>query len=153
MMGLFLIITGVVLMYRVETIIKRPQYNLKIPMEDFLEDITEWVRIMYPTRRKSPSMLVSILKSDAAGDFNYHTNEITIYLKNNPTIEILVDTQIHESIHHVWTDTKQKQLQFEKQLEEYGYWDHPSEILCRSLSKSLTERYMKSRFQKNWVWL
>jgi hypothetical protein len=45
-MGLFLIITGVVLMYRVETIIKRPQYNLKIPIEDFLEDITEWVRIM-----------------------------------------------------------------------------------------------------------
>ena len=153
MMGLFLIITGVVLMYRVETIIKRPQYNSKIPMEDFLEDITEWVRTMYPTRRKSPSMVVSILKSDAAGDFNYHTNEITIYLKNNPTIEILVDTQIHESIHHVWTDTKQKQLQFEKQLEEYGYWDHPSEILCRSLAKSLTERYMKSRFQKNWVWL
>ena len=153
MMGLFLIITGVVLMYRVETIIKRPQYNLKIPIKDFLEDITEWVRIMYPTRRKSPSMVVSILKSDAAGDFNYHTNEITIYLKNNPTIEILVDTQIHESIHHVWTDTKQKQLQFEKQLEEYGYWDHPSEILCRSLAKSLTERYMKSRFQKNWVWL
>ena len=153
MMGLFLIITGVVLMYRVETIIKRPQYNLKIPMEAFLEDITEWVRTMYPTRRKSPSLVVSILKSDAAGDFNYHTNEITIYLKNNPTIEILVDTQIHESIHHVWTDTKQKQLQFEKQLEEYGYWDHPSEILCRSLAKSLTERYMKSRFQKNWVWL
>ena len=153
MMGLFLIITGVVLMYRVETIIKRPQHNLKIPIEDFLEDITEWVRIMYPTRRKSPSVVVSIFKSDNAGEFNYQNNEITIYLKNNPTIEILVDTQIHESIHHVWTDTKLKQLQFEKQLEEYGYWDHPSEILCRSLSKSLTERYMKSRFQKNWVWL
>jgi len=145
-MGLFLIITGVVLMYRVETIIKRPQYNLKIPIEDFLED-------MYPTRRKFPSVVVSTFKSDNAGEFNYQNNEITIYLKNNPTIEILVDTQIHESIHHVWTDTKLKQLQFEKQLEEYGYWDHPSEILCRSLAKSLTERYMKSRFQKNWVWL
>ena len=153
MMGLFLIITGVVLMYRVEAIIKRPQYNLKIPIEDFLEDITEWVRIMYPTQRKSPSVVVSTFKSDNAGEFNYQNNEITIYLKNNPTIEILVDTQIHESIHHVWTDTKLKQLQFEKQLEEYGYWDHPSEILCRSLAKSLTERYMKSRFQKNWVWL
>lgn len=140
-------------MYRVETIIKLPQYNLKIPIEDFLEDITEWVRIMYPTRRKFPSVVVSTFKSDNAGEFNYQNNEITIYLKNNPTIEILVDTQIHESIHHVWTDTKLKQLQFEKQLEEYGYWDHPSEILCRSLAKSLTERYMKSRFQKNWVWL
>ena len=87
-MGLFLIITGVVLMYRVETIIKRPQYNLKIPIEDFLEDITEWVRIMYPTRRKFPSVVVSTFKSDNAGEFNYQNNEITIYLKNNPTIEI-----------------------------------------------------------------
>ena len=103
-------------MYRVETIIKRPQYNLKIPIEDFLEDITEWVRIMYPTRRKFPSVVVSTFKSDNVGEFNYQNNEITIYLKNNPTIEILVDTQIHESIHHVWTDAKLKQLQFEKQL-------------------------------------
>ena len=53
-MGLFLIITGVVLMYRVETIIKRPQYNLKIPIEDFLEDITEWVRIIVPDTEKVP---------------------------------------------------------------------------------------------------
>ena len=54
MMGLFLIITGVVLMYRVETIIKRPQYNLKIPIEDFLEDITEWVRDYVPDTEKVP---------------------------------------------------------------------------------------------------
>tara|TARA_B110000259_G_scaffold15030_1_gene15812 strand:- start:823 stop:1281 length:459 start_codon:yes stop_codon:yes gene_type:complete len=152
-MGLILIITGAVLFYRVETIVKRPQYNLKIPIEEFLDDITEWVRTMYPTRRKSPRVVVSTLESDNAGEYDYHHNEITIYLKNNPTIEILVDTQIHESIHHVWTDTKLKQLLFERQLEEYGYWNHPNEILCRSLAKSLTERYMKSRFQKNWVWL
>jgi hypothetical protein len=152
-MGLFLIITGVVLCYRVETIVKRPQYNLKIPIEEFLDDITAWVRTMYPTRRKSPSVVVSTLESDNAGEYDYHHNEITIYIKNNPTIEILVDTQIHESIHHVWTDTKLKQLLFERQLEEYGYWNHPNEILCRSLAKSLTERYMKSRFQKKWVWL
>ena len=139
--------------YRVETIVKRPQYNLKIPIEEFLDDITEWVRTMYPTRRKSPRVVVSTLESDNAGEYDYHHNEITIYLKNNPTIEILVDTQIHESIHHVWTDTKLKQLLFERQLEEYGYWNHPNEILCRSLAKSLTERYMKSRFQKKWVWL
>ena len=39
-MGLILIITGAVLFYRVETIVKRPQYNLKIPIEEFLDDIT-----------------------------------------------------------------------------------------------------------------
>ena len=76
-MGLFLIITGVLLYYRVETIVKRPQYNLKIPIEEFLDDITEWVRVMYPTRRKFPRMIISTLESDNAGEFNYQNNEIT----------------------------------------------------------------------------
>ena len=53
-MGLFLIITGVVLCYRVETIVKRPQYNLKIPIEEFLDDITEWVRTIVSNAEKVP---------------------------------------------------------------------------------------------------
>ena len=76
-MGLILIITGAVLFYRVETIVKRPQHNLKIPLEEFLADITEWVRVMYPTRRKFPRMIISTFKSDNAGEFNYQNNEIT----------------------------------------------------------------------------
>ena len=56
-MGLFVIITGVVLMYRVETIIKRPQYNLKIPIEEFLDDITEWVRTSIQRGESPPGWL------------------------------------------------------------------------------------------------
>ena len=87
-----------------------------------------------------------------AGEYNYYTNEITIYLRNNRNIKTLVDTQIHEMIHHVFIDTRSKQVLYQRQLEDYGYWDHPGEILSFTLSKTLTERYMRSRFDKKWVW-
>ena len=72
-------------------------------------------------------------------------------MRNNRNIRSLVDTQIHETIHHIFIDTKSKQELYKRQLKEYGYWDHPGEILSFTLSKTLTERYMRSRFNKKWV--
>jgi len=143
---------GLFLLYRFERFLQRPEVKLIIPIEDFLEDISSWMKDMYPTRRKSPRIVISNQKSKMSGEYNYHTNEITIYLRNNRNIKTLVDTQIHEMIHHVFIDTRSKQLLYQRQLEDYGYWDHPGEILSFTLSKTLTERYMRSRFDKKWVW-
>ena len=143
---------GLFLLYRFERFLQRPEVKLIIPIEDFLEDVSSWMKDMYPTRRKSPRIVISNQKSKMSGEYNYHTNEITIYLRNNRNIKTLVDTQIHEMIHHVFIDTRSKQLLYQRQLEDYGYWDHPGEILSFTLSKTLTERYMRSRFDKKWVW-
>ena len=143
---------GLFLLYRFERFLQRPEVKLIIPIEDFLEDISSWMKDMYPTRRKSPRIVISNQKTKMSGEYNYHTNEITIYLRNNRNIKTLVDTQIHEMIHHVFIDTRSKQLLYQRQLEDYGYWDHPGEILSFTLSKTLTERYMRSRFDKKWVW-
>lgn len=147
-----LISGGLFLLYRFERFLQRPEVKLIIPIEDFLEDVSSWMKDMYPTRRKSPRIVISNQKSKMSGEYNYHTNEITIYLRNNRNIKTLVDTQIHEMIHHVFIDTRSKQLLYQRQLEDYGYWDHPGEILSFTLSKTLTERYMRSRFDKKWVW-
>ena len=143
---------GLFLLYRFERFLQRPEVKLIIPIEDFLEDVSSWMKNMYPTRRKSPRIVISNQKSKMSGEYNYHTNEITIYLRNNRNIKTLVDTQIHEMIHHVFIDTRSKQVLYQRQLEDYGYWDHPGEILSFTLSKTLTERYMRSRFDKKWVW-
>ena len=143
---------GLFLLYRFERFLQRPEVKLIIPIEDFLEDVSSWMKDMYPTRRKSPRIVISNQKTKMSGEYNYHTNEITIYLRNNRNIKTLVDTQIHEMIHHVFIDTRSKQLLYQRQLEDYGYWDHPGEILSFTLSKTLTERYMRSRFDKKWVW-
>ena len=138
-------------LYRIEKFLQRPEVKLNIPLEDFLEDITIWMKDMYPTRRKFPGIVISDQKSSLAGEYNYYSNEITIYMRNNRNIRSLVDTQIHETIHHIFIDTKSKQELYKRQLKEYGYWDHPGEILSFTLSKTLTERYMRSRFDKKWV--
>ena len=146
-----LIGSGLLVLYRIEKFIQRPEVKLNIPLEDFLEDITIWMKDMYPTRRKFPGIVISDQKSSLAGEYNYYSNEITIYMRNNRNIRSLVDTQIHETIHHIFIDTKSKQELYKRQLKEYGYWDHPGEILSFTLSKTLTERYLRTRFNKNWV--
>ena len=151
-MEIILIGGGLLLLYRFERFLQRPEVKLNIPIEDFLEDISSWMKNMYPTRRKSPRIVISDQKSKLAGKYNYYTNEIIIYLRNNRNIKTLVDTQIHEMIHHIFIDTKSKQELYQRQLVEFGYWDHPGEILSFTLSKTLTERYMRSRFDKKWVW-
>ncbi len=146
-----LIGSGLLVLYRIEKFIQRPEVKLNIPLEDFLEDITFWMKEMYPTKRKFPSIVISDQKSSLAGEYNYYSNEITIYMRNNRNIRSLVDTQIHETIHHIFIDTKSKQEMYTRQLKEYGYWDHPGEILSFTLSKTFTERYLRTRFNKNWV--
>lgn len=146
-----LIGSGLLVLYRIEKFLQRPEVKLNIPLEDFLEDITIWMKDMYPTRRKFPGIVISDQKSSLAGEYNYYSNEITIYMRNNRNIRSLVDTQIHETIHHIFIDTKSKEELYKRQLKEYGYWDHPGEILSFTLSKTLTERYMRSRFDKKWV--
>ena len=151
-MDVILIGSILFLLYRFERFLQRHEVKLNIPIEDFLEDITIWMKDMYPTMRKFPSIVISDHKSNLAGEYNYYSNEITIYMRNNRNIRSLVDTQIHETIHHIFIDTKSKQELYTRQLKEYGYWDHPGEILSFTLSKKLTERYMKTRFNKKWVW-
>ena len=146
-----LIGSGLLVLYRIEKFLQRPEVKLNIPLEDLLEDITVWMKDMYPTRRKFPGIVISDQKSSLAGEYNYYSNEITIYMRNNRNIRSLVDTQIHETIHHIFIDTKSKQELYKRQLKEYGYWDHPGEILSFTLSKTLTERYLRTRFNKNWV--
>ena len=146
-----LIGSGLLVLYRIEKFLQRPEVKLNIPIEDFLEDITIWMKDMYPTRRKFPGIVISDQKSSLAGEYNYYSNEITIYMRNNRNIRSLVDTQIHETIHHIFIDTKSKQELYTRQLKEYGYWDHPGEILSFTLSKTLTDRYMRSRFDKKWI--
>ena len=151
-MEIILIGGGLLLFYSFERFLQRPEIKLIVPIEDFLGDITIWMKDMYPTRRKSPIIVISNQKSELAGEYNYYSNEITIYLRNNRNIKTLVDTQIHEMIHHICIDTRSKQELYQSQLNKNGYWDHPGEILSFTLSKTLTERYMKTRFDKKWVW-
>ena len=114
-MDVILICSVIFLLYRFDRFLQRPAVKLNIPIEDFLEDITIWMKDMYPTRRKFPSIVISNQKSKLAGEYKYYSNEIIIYLRNHPNIKSLVDTQIHETIHHIFIDTKSKQDLYNRQ--------------------------------------
>ena len=81
-MDVILICSVIFLLYRFDRFLQRPAVKLNIPIEDFLEDITIWMKDMYPTRRKFPRIVISNQKSELAGEYKYYSNEIIIYLKN-----------------------------------------------------------------------
>ena len=62
-----LIGSGLLVLYRIEKFLQRPEVKLNIPLEDFLEDITIWMKDMYPTRRKFPGIVISDQKSKLGG--------------------------------------------------------------------------------------
>jgi len=81
---------------------------LNIPIEDFLKDITIWIEDMGQRGRKFPRIVISSQKSKLTREYKCYSNEIVIYLRNHPNIISLVDTQIHETIHHIFIDAKSK---------------------------------------------
>jgi hypothetical protein len=118
----------------------------KIPIEDLSEDVIRWCQIMYPVRKKSPCVLISDEKSRSAGEYCYLTNTIKIYRRNNLSHNFLISTLIHEYFHYYLITSNDKNNLYQKQLELYGYENHPQEIICRAAADKLEKEYLNSRF-------
>ena len=68
-MDIILIGSVIFLLYRFDRFLQRPEVKLNIPIGDFLEDITIWMKDMDPTRRKFPRIVISNQKSKLAGEY------------------------------------------------------------------------------------
>ena len=120
--------------------------DIKVPIEDLAEDVIHWCQIMYPVRKKSPRVLISNEKSKLAGEYCYFNNTIIIYRMNNVLHSFLIDTLIHEYFHYYLITSDNKNNLYQKQLELYGYENHPQEIICRAAADKLEKEYLNSRF-------
>lgn len=120
--------------------------TLMVSAEDLAEDVIRWCQIMYPVRKKSPRVLISDEKSRSAGEYCYLTNTIKIYRRNNLSHNFLISTLIHEYFHYYLITSNDKNNLYQKQLELYGYENHPQEIICRAAADKLEKEYLNSRF-------
>jgi len=103
--------------------------TLKIPIQDLAEDVIHWCQIMYPVRKKSPNIIINNKKSKLAGEYCYFSNTIIIY-KINVSHNSVINTLIHEYFHYYLITSDNKNNLYQKQLELYGYENHPQEIIC-----------------------
>ncbi len=127
-------------------LIYRLIFFLRIRSEDWqfqsAHEVLEWCLEMYPIRKQKPLLTLVEGKSDLGGEYCFETNTIIIYRSNNVLLRDVVKTCIHEYFHYYLITSQTKNNLYKRQLEVYGYENHPQEILCNSLSKTLTKRYL-----------
>jgi hypothetical protein len=108
-------------------------------------DVLDWCYKMYPIRPSKPKLSIIDKESEHAGEYCFYINTIIIYRSNNVLQRDLVDTIIHEWFHWIIISSKSKNDLYQKQLIQFGYHDHPQEIMCRTMAKKLTKRYLRER--------
>ena len=65
----------------------------------------------------------------------FNGKHIVIYTYDDLTLDYLIDTVIHEYIHHLQFEKKAHENDYNKKHNEVGYWCNPYEILARHLAK------------------
>lgn len=77
------------------------------------------------------------------GYYDYPTKTICVYLKLHDNIECLVDTVIHEYVHHIQIRTMIDNRRYNKLTNQNGYKENEYEIEARSVAKNLRKHAMK----------
>lgn len=108
------------------------------------EDVLDWCLEIYPVRKQKPQLTLVDGKSHLAGEYCFFDNTITIYADNNVIPKELINTVIHEYFHYYLITSESKSKLYHDQLEQFSLAQHPQEILCNTMGKTLTKLYLKN---------
>ena len=100
--------------------------------------------MLYPIRKRKPLLTLVEGKSNLAGEYCFYNNTITIYRDNNVIRRELINTVIHEYFHYYLITSESKSNLYHDQLEQFSLEQHPQEILCNTMGKTLTKVYLKN---------
>ena len=137
------IFIGIMVLKIFDFIINLFSNNNTISVEELSNNVMTWFIEMYPIRKKSPRIVISDESSNYGGTYSYYNNTITIYTNNVSDFGGVVEITLHELVHWKELTSISKDQLYDKQLKQYGYDNHPQEIWCRSLSKTLTKLYIE----------
>ena len=108
------------------------------------DDVLSWCLHLYPIRKQKPLLTLVEGKSHLAGEYCFYNNTITIYRDNNLIRRELINTVIHEYFHYYLITSETKSKLYQDQLEQFSLEQHPQEILCNTMGKTLTKVYLKN---------
>ena len=124
--------------------------KLECPKEDVLvegivDDVCSWFYSMYPIRKSYPRIVLSNKKSDYDGIYQFHINTVTLYNKNLKSHSQTIEVTLHELTHWYLIRTEKMSREYDEQLNQYGYENHPQEIWCRAVAAELSKHYINQR--------
>jgi len=125
---------------------KIPEEKKEIKM--LVELIIQWAAVnikMGKKRKIRPLVSISTSKNTKyCGVYNSSNKTIIVYLKNNQDILTLVDTCIHEYIHHLQLRGINDNSRYNKLTMSKGYWENDYEIEARELATKYKYQCLKA---------
>ena len=127
--------------------------SYKIPkgkkeIKNLVTSIIQWSEIhikMGKKRKIRPLVTISNSKNTKyCGTYNSSNKTIVIYIKNNPDVLTLIDTCIHEYIHHLQLRGINDNSRYNKLTRSKGYWENDYEIEARELATKYKYQCLKA---------
>lgn len=130
-----------------DIIAPNPKYERRINKKAFVHEVAAWglSNMVYEgvqVKRRGVEIRICYYKNKKIfGDYYAHSNLIRIFVNNSDNLEELIDTVLHEVVHHFQylSDKRNFSQKYAKLLEEKTYQHHPMEIEARKYAA----HYMK----------
>lgn len=123
--------------------------DLKIPKRKFVLLALSWCQENLQETKYRYDLTIRYYPNKAFyGRFISWGKQIVIYIYPDLELIILVDTIIHEYIHHLQFEKKTTSNDYDKKLSEVGYWNNPYEMEARKIATQNRDECLKW-IQKN----
>ena len=109
------------------------------------EEVLDWCKELYPISKKRPVVVVNKNKSQYVGEYNYYSNQIVIYVRYLRSPRSVIHVVVHEFFHYWAIRSSQDYDKYYKLLQKYEYINHPAELLCETMAKVLTKKYISEK--------
>ena len=141
----FIIVGGLFIITLIIKTLESPKENISV--EELVGDVCKWFYGMYPLRKSYPRVIFSNKKSDYDGIYEFHINTVTLYIKNLKSHSQTIEVTLHELTHWYLIRSEKMSCEYDEQLNEYGYENHPQEIWCRAVASELSKHYIKQQLE------
>lgn len=127
--------------------------DLRISKKKMVENVLHWCESNHslPKNRGKLSYKIKYYNhTKVEGSYCGCTKNITIYITPEKRIIDIVDTLLHEYHHHIDMRTQKEVRLYTKQLNDFGYDNHPMEISARKFAKQYRDECFET-FKENWL--
>lgn len=97
-------------------------------------------------RQRKSKVIVKISyqkKGDLLGWYDYNTKTIMVYVLKHKDLQSIVNTTIHEYVHHLQLRTIRDDVRYNSIAKLKGYWDNDFEVEAREISSKLMYKCIK----------
>lgn len=127
--------------------------DLRISKKRMVESVLQWCETNHsiPKKRGKLSYKINYYNhTKLEGCYCGYTKNITVYITPEKRIIDVVDTLLHEYQHHIDMRTQKEVRLYFKQLNVFGYDNHPMEISAREFARQHRDECFET-FKNNWL--